>query len=111
MSDYSEAEHDALEHTFPGVKVYLCDFHCKQCWEWWVQDSKHNLTKEQGQQLLEYLQECTQALPGSPDDNTPQEFYYQKAVDRLKNHNCERIMFLYAAGLIANGYVFHRYAY
>ena len=30
MSDYSEAEHDALEHSFPGVKVYLCDFHREQ---------------------------------------------------------------------------------
>ena len=52
MSDYSEAEHDALEKSFPGVKVYLCDFHREQCWERWVRDSKHKLTKEEGQQLL-----------------------------------------------------------
>ena len=54
MSDYSEAEHDALEQAFPGIKVFLCDFHREQCWERWVCDTKHGLTKEEGQQLLGY---------------------------------------------------------
>ena len=49
MSDYSEAEQDALEQAFPGIKVYLCDFHREQCWERWVRDTKHGLTKEEGQ--------------------------------------------------------------
>ena len=71
MSDYSEAEHDALEHSFPGVKVYLCDFHHKQCWERWVRDNKHNLTKEEGQQLLDILRDCAQAPPGAPQENLP----------------------------------------
>ena len=30
MSDYSEAELAALEIAFPGVRVYLCDFHWEQ---------------------------------------------------------------------------------
>ena len=30
MCDYSEAELAALEAVFPGVTVYLCDFHWEQ---------------------------------------------------------------------------------
>ena len=76
MSDYSEAEHDALEHSFPGVKVYLCDFHREQCLERWVKDSKHNLTKREGQQLLDILRDCAQAPPGTLQENLPLEFHY-----------------------------------
>ena len=83
MSDYSEAEHDALEKSFPGVKVYLCDFHREQCWERWVKDSKHKLTKEEGQQLLDILRDCAQAPPGAPQDNLPLDFHYLKAKERL----------------------------
>ena len=32
MTDYSEAEIAALETCFPGVSVYLCDFHREQAW-------------------------------------------------------------------------------
>ena len=31
MSDYSEAEMSLS--SFPGVKVYICDFHREQAWE------------------------------------------------------------------------------
>ena len=83
MSDYSEVEHDALEQAFPGIKVFLCDFHREQCWERWVRDTKHGLTKEEGQQLLGYLRECAVAEPGSPED-VPLEFHYERAVKALK---------------------------
>ena len=83
MSNYSEAEHDALEHSFPGAKVYLCDFNREQCWERWVKDSKHNLTKEEGQQLLDILRDCAQAPPGTPQENLPLDFHYLKAKERL----------------------------
>ena len=33
MTDYSEAEISALEASFPGVTVYLYDFHREQVWE------------------------------------------------------------------------------
>ena len=83
MSDYSEAKHDALEQAFPGIKVFLCDFHREQCWERWVRDTKHGLTKEERQQFLGYLRECAVAEPGSPED-VPLEFHYERAVKALK---------------------------
>lgn len=36
MTDYSEAEIAALEACFPGVTVYICDFHREQAWERWT---------------------------------------------------------------------------
>jgi len=33
MTDYSDAEVGAIESTFPGCKVYLCDFHREQAWD------------------------------------------------------------------------------
>ena len=46
MTDYSEAEIGALETSFPGTTVYLCDFHREQAWERWVRDKKHSLSTE-----------------------------------------------------------------
>ena len=36
MTDYSEAELLAFEQTFPGVQIYLCDFHQQQAWKRWT---------------------------------------------------------------------------
>ena len=33
MTNYSEAELLALEQTFPGVQIYLCDSHREHAWE------------------------------------------------------------------------------
>lgn len=65
MCDYSEAEILALENTFPGIHVYLCDFHWEQAWERWVRDSKHGLKKEDGQSLLHLLRDCADAPPST----------------------------------------------
>ena len=46
MTDYSEAEIGALETSFPGTTVYLCDFPREQAWERWVHDKKHSLSTE-----------------------------------------------------------------
>ena len=48
MSEYLEAEHNVLEQAIPR-SLFLCDFHKEQCWERWVHDTKHGLTKEEGQ--------------------------------------------------------------
>ena len=32
LCDYSEAEISALEQAFPGIRVYICDFHREQAW-------------------------------------------------------------------------------
>lgn len=55
MTDYSEAEYLALKTAFPGIKIFLCDFHREQAWERWVKDSKHGLSKEEAQHLLHIL--------------------------------------------------------
>ena len=39
LCDYSEAEISAIEHTFPGTSVFLCDFNFienMQAWTGWV---------------------------------------------------------------------------
>ena len=61
MCDYSEAEITPLETVFPSTMVYICDFHREQCWERWVRDHKHGLTKSEGDQLLDLLHDCTLA--------------------------------------------------
>ncbi|XP_073244010.1 uncharacterized protein [Porites lutea] len=33
MTDFCGEEIHAVEETFPGCSVYLCDFHCEQAWE------------------------------------------------------------------------------
>ena len=58
MTDYSEAESIALQSAFPGVNIYLCDFHQEQAWERWVRDHKHGLTQEEGVVLLSLLHAC-----------------------------------------------------
>jgi len=55
MTDYSEAEISALEFSFPETVVYLCDFHREQAWERWVKASKHGLTGDQPDILLDHL--------------------------------------------------------
>ena len=55
MTDYSEAELLALERSFPGVQIYLCDFHREQAWERWTNNHKHGLNNDQKETLLSLL--------------------------------------------------------
>ena len=54
MTDYSDAEQLAVNTVFPDCTVYLCDFHREQCWERWVKDHNHNLTKDDANKLLSF---------------------------------------------------------
>ena len=78
--DYSEAEISAIERAFPGITVYICDFHREQAWTRWVKDHKNGLAKHEQEVLLANLRKCAWAL--SADDNTDSN--YQQAVDLLK---------------------------
>ena len=83
MVDYSEAEILALEAVFAGIQVYLCDFHREQAWVRWVNNTKHGLTKDEGQILLNLLRDCATAPPSdSPDELSNQ--YFHEAVNNLK---------------------------
>ena len=83
MTDYSEAESIALQSAFPGVNIYLCDFHREQAWERWVRDHKHGLTHE-GEVLLSLLRACAWAPSSSGDDT---DSLYLQAVKNLKEFN------------------------
>ena len=87
MTDYSEAESIALQSAFPGVNIYLCDFHREQAWERWVRDHKHGLTQEEGEVLLSLLRACAWAPSSSGDDP---DGLYLEAVKNLKESNIWR---------------------
>lgn len=90
MCDYSEAELAALEAVFPGVTVYLCDFHREQAWERWTNERKHGLTDEGRDQLLHLLRECANAPSPPVDTHMPHTYYYDKAVETLKSSSVWR---------------------
>ena len=81
MCDYSESELAALETAFPGVIVYLCDFHREQAWTRWVKDHKHGLSTSEADTLLTLLRACAWASPGEAGNV---DALYQLAVNDLK---------------------------
>ena len=85
MVDYCEAEITALENTFAGCCVYICDFHRERAWEGWIRDKKHQLTEEQGHELLSMLRQCVNAPPAC---FVPvQTVKFTEAVNTLKGSN------------------------
>jgi len=84
MTDYSDAEQLAISTVFPDCIVYLCDFHREQCWERWVKDRNHNLTKDEANTLLSLLRECAHAPSPKPQESLPQDHYFNIAVSKLK---------------------------
>ena len=81
MTDFSEAEIEAIRIAFPTCKVYLCDFHREQAWERWVKDKKHGLSSDDGDALLSLLRDVAQAP--SPTDNKPLNHHYRQHVETL----------------------------
>ena len=75
-SDYSEAEQLAIMEVFPECTVYLCDFHHEQARERLVQDHHHTLSRDEGDELLHLLPECAHAPTPRPQENLPQDHYY-----------------------------------
>ncbi|VDI37107.1 Hypothetical predicted protein [Mytilus galloprovincialis] len=46
MCDFDLREIWALEQTFEGLMVYLCDFHREQAWHRWLREIKHDCIDE-----------------------------------------------------------------
>ena len=48
MTDFSEAEINAIEHCFgrDGTKCYLCDFHRLQAWDRWIKKKDNGVKTE-----------------------------------------------------------------
>ena len=63
---------------------YACDFHREQAWEQWVQDHKHGLTKDEGEELLQLLWACAGAESSDPSIGYPDDHSFQEKVKELK---------------------------
>ena len=87
MCDYSEAEIAAIETSFPGTVVYICDFHREQAWERWVKDHKHGLTSSDADVLLDLLRACAWAPSATPDEDGLKDRNFKVAVDNMKKSN------------------------
>ena len=85
MTDYSKAELLTLEQTFPGVQIYLCDFHREQAWERWTNQRKHGLSNSDQESLLHFLRECASAPSASLELGLPRDAHYQQALRDLKD--------------------------
>lgn len=83
MTDYSEAEQLAIEETFPGSMVYLCDFHREQAWGRWVRSHKSGLSKAEQLELLSDLRSLAWAEPGTAKGK-PREYFYRVKEGILK---------------------------
>ena len=84
MTDNSEAEQLAITNIFADCEIYLCDFHHEQCWERWVKDHNHNLTKDEADTLLFLLRESANAPSPKPTESFPQDHCFKLAVEKLK---------------------------
>ncbi|KAK3745279.1 hypothetical protein QZH41_003744 [Actinostola sp. cb2023] len=61
MTDYSEAEINAIEDVFDNCTVYICDFHREQAWVRWIKRKDHNLSLEEQKQLLDMFRNIAYA--------------------------------------------------
>jgi len=75
MIDYSTAEIGALEQQFPGINVYIGDFHHTQAMQRWARLGKNGMTPVEQDLFLRHMQKITYA-------GTTQGF--DKAVNSLK---------------------------
>ncbi|XP_053373995.1 uncharacterized protein LOC128546738 [Mercenaria mercenaria] len=75
LMDYILREIGALENTFKGVQVFLCQFHIIQAWKNWLSSNK-DLSKDQKETLLETLR----AICNSSSEET-----YSEQVSTLKD--------------------------
>ena len=76
MTDYSEAESVAVEQIFPSTILYICNFHREQAWERWTKDHKHNLSKDDGERVLDLLREYAHAHAPTQGEKLPVDHYY-----------------------------------
>lgn len=85
LCDYPEAEISVLELAFPGITVYICDFHREQAWVRWVKAHKNGLTKDEGDKLLDLLRDCAWAEGGDEVNQMQVDKMYSNAVKKLKD--------------------------
>ncbi|XP_041460625.1 uncharacterized protein LOC121411820 [Lytechinus variegatus] len=74
MTDFCEREIQAIEETFPGTRVFLCDFHREQAWGRWT-SKKDNCAAVYHDTVLAMLRRCAHA---------PTEREYKDALTHLQ---------------------------
>ncbi|XP_049962130.1 uncharacterized protein LOC126482194 [Schistocerca serialis cubense] len=77
VTDFSEPEIWAIKGTFPMSRVYLCLFHRKQAWQWWL-SKKNNLdVPGDSEQILKLWEEIVES---------PSEEQFLTAKQNLQSH-------------------------
>ena len=84
MTDYDDAEISALEAAFPGIHIYICEFHREQAWTRWVRKGENGLKAIEQQQLLSCLRNIAQSknecdLKRCKDQLEASDFWKNKA--------------------------------
>ena len=78
VTDYCLAEINALSHTFPDAKQYLCKFHVRQAWERNLSKTIYAIRSEHKKVIYWMLAEL--------QDQTTEESFIQTRL-QLKKHN------------------------
>jgi hypothetical protein len=95
MVDYSLAEIDAIEKSFPDVSVYICDFHRIQAWQRWSKAGKNGLSHDDQKEFLRLMQKLAYAKSGNQFDKNLEEL--KKSQIYLGNpkvrHYCENVCY------------------
>ena len=73
MVDYSLAEIDAIEKSFPEVSVYICDFHRIQAWQRWSKAGKNGLNHDDQQEFVRLMQKIAYANTVTQFDKNVEE--------------------------------------
>eukprot|EP00112_Aurelia_sp_Birch-Aquarium-sp1_P016616 Seg3784.2 transcript_id=Seg3784.2/GoldUCD/mRNA.D3Y31 product="hypothetical protein" protein_id=Seg3784.2/GoldUCD/D3Y31 len=60
MTDFDEQEIGAIEETFQGCKVIICDFHREQAWDRWLSKSTNNVRPHK-EAILAHLRKFAKA--------------------------------------------------
>ena len=81
ISDYSEGEIAAIETSFPGTVVYICDFRREQAWERWIKDHKRGLASLDADVNLDLLRACAWAPSATPNEDGLKDRNFKAAVD------------------------------
>ena len=92
MVDFSLAEIDAIEKSFPNVSVYICDFHRIQAWQRWSRAAKNGLSHDNQKEFLRLMQKIAYAKTPSKNMEELRASYVYKGNDKVRNY-CEKVWF------------------
>ena len=83
MTDYDDAEISALEEAFPGMLVYICQFHKEQAWTRWIRKGENKISFDNQKDVLSYLRSI--ALARTVNELASRKSALEKSL--VWNHN------------------------